>query len=217
MYSDFIDLIALLNKHKAKYLVIGGYAVGVHAQPRVNNDLDIFILPAPKNAAAVFKALQEFGAPLRTKTDPENSDRFAARRLLTAKDFEDEESWFMMGNPPRAVDILAKIPGVVFNTAWRNRSTAVIDEPTGLTAEFISRDDLVAAKLASGRPQDLADVDAIRQAQAAAQEVTAPRVTTKGTRPKPKAKRKKKRNLSPDTPPNRLSIDAASAQRPRRQ
>ena len=35
MYEEFKDLIALLNKHKAKYLVIGGYAVGIHAQPRV--------------------------------------------------------------------------------------------------------------------------------------------------------------------------------------
>jgi hypothetical protein len=54
MFDDFKDLIELLNKHKAKYLVIGGYAVGAHAQPRVTNDLDILILPTPKNAAAVF-------------------------------------------------------------------------------------------------------------------------------------------------------------------
>ena len=197
MYEEFKDLIALLNKHKAKYLVIGGYAVGVHAQPRVTKDLDLLILPAPKNAAAVFKALKEFGAPLRTKTDPEDADRFAAQRPLTAKDFENEDSWFMMGLPPRAVDVLAKIPGVVFNAAWKNRVTAVIDEPTGLTAEFISRDDLIAAKLASGRPQDLADVDAIRQAHAAAEEVTAPRGTTKATRPKAKAKSKKNTQPKP--------------------
>ena len=197
MYEEFKELIALLNKHKAKYLVIGGYAVGVHAQPRVTKDLDLLILPAPKNAAAVFKALQEFGAPLRTKTDPADTDRFAAHRPLTAKDFEDENSWFMMGVPPRAVDVLAKIPGIVFNAAWKNRVTAVIDQPTGLTAEFISREDLVAAKLASGRPQDLADVDAIRQAQAAAQEVTAPRTTSQGTPQKPKAKRKKKPQPKP--------------------
>ena len=64
------------------------------------------------------------------------------------------------------------------------------------TMAIPDRDDLIAAKLASGRPQDLADVDAIRQAQAAAQEVTAPR-DTKETRPKPKAKRKKKPHPKP--------------------
>ena len=140
MFKDFIDLIALLNKHKAKYLVIGGYAVGFHAQARATKDLDILILPAPKNAAAVFKALQEFGAPLRTKADPADTDRFAARRRLSAKDFEDEDSWFMMGTPPVAVDILAKIPGVVFNAAWKNRKTVTLDEQHGVTAQVLSRD-----------------------------------------------------------------------------
>ncbi len=186
MFKDFLDLIALLNKYNAKYLVIGGYAVGYHAQARATKDLDILILPAPKNAAAVFKALQEFGAPLRTKTDPRDTDRFAARRALSAKDFEDEDSWFMMGTPPVAVDILAKIPGVVFNVAWKNRVTVTLDEQ-GVTAQVISRDDLIAAKLASGRPQDLADVEAIR---AAAAEVAVMKPAKPST-PKQKAKRKK--------------------------
>jgi Nucleotidyl transferase AbiEii toxin, Type IV TA system len=187
MFKDFIDLIALLNKHKAKYLVIGGYAVGYHAQARATKDLDILILPAPKNAQAVFNALQEFGAPLRTKADPQGTDRFAACRALSPKDFEDEDSWFMMGTPPIAVDILAKIPGVAFNAAWKNRVTVKLDEQQGITAHVISRDDLIAAKLASGRPQDLVDVKAIRTAAA---EVSA----TKPAKPKsPKAKAKRKK------------------------
>jgi hypothetical protein len=195
MYDDFKDLIALLNKHKAKYLVIGGYAVGVHAQPRVTKDLDIFILPAPKNAAAVFRALQEFGAPLRTRIDPD-SDPVSPTRPLTAKDFEDKNSWFMMGVPPVAVDILSNISGVTFNAAWKNRVTHVIDEQRGINAQFISREDLIAAKLAAGRPQDLADVDALRKAQAAAaQEVTAPRDTP--SPPKPRKTRKKKLQNKP--------------------
>ena len=194
MFKDFIDLIALLNKHKAKYLVIGGYAVGFHAQARATKDLDILILPAPKNAAAVFAALQEFGAPLRTKADPQDTDRFASRRAITAKDFEDKDSWFMMGTPPVAVDILATIPGVSFNTAWKNRVTVVLDDTEGVTAQVISRDDLIAAKLASGRGQDIADVDAIRQAQAATQDVTVPASTKPNA---PKAKRGRKRNSQP--------------------
>jgi hypothetical protein len=40
----------------------------------------------------------------------------------------------------------------------------VLDAATGLKAFFISKDDLIAAKLASGRPQDLADVSAMRKA-----------------------------------------------------
>jgi len=65
---------------------------------------------------------------------------------------------------PVAVDILSEIPGVEFDAAWERRVEEVIDQGTGTTANFISRDDLIAAKLASGRLQDLADVDAIYKA-----------------------------------------------------
>jgi hypothetical protein len=165
MFPDFKDLIALLNKHKVKYLVVGGYAVGRHAQPRATKDLDILIQLAPKNAAAVYAALAEFGAPLRTRTGPTDDPQTPTRKL-TAKDFEDRETWYTMGVPPVAVDILPEISGVAFNTAWRNRATLVVDEAIGLTAHFISRDDLIAAKLAAGRPRDLADVDELRKAAA---------------------------------------------------
>ena len=165
MFADFKDLIALLNSHKAKYLVIGGYAVSRHAQPRYTKDLDILILPAPKNAAAVFRALQEFGAPLRTRATPD-ADPISPTRALTAKDFEDKGTWFTMGVPPVAIDILPEIAGIAFSAAWKNRVTLVIDDASGLAAHFISRDDLIAAKLAAGRPRDLADVEEIRKATA---------------------------------------------------
>jgi len=179
MFPDFKDLIALLNKHKAKYLVIGGYAVSRHAQPRATKDLDIFILPAPKNAAAVFRALAEFGAPLRTLS-AHDADPQTPTRTLTAKDFEDKATWYTIGVPPVAIDIMPHIPGVTFNAAWKNRSTEVVDQTTRLTAHFISRNDLIAAKLAAGRPQDLADVAALRSAKPAT-----------ARKPKRKAKPKK--------------------------
>jgi hypothetical protein len=69
-----------------------------------------------------------------------------------------------MGRAPLAVDILPEIDGLSFEQAWRNRTEIVIDEPSGLKAFFISSDDLIANKLASGRPQDIADVAALRDA-----------------------------------------------------
>ena len=70
-----------------------------------------------------------------------------------------------MGHDPVAVDILTDLPGVEFDGAWERRVENVIDIASGLKANFISRGDLMAAKLASGRPQDLADVDALRKAE----------------------------------------------------
>ena len=45
-------------------------------------------------------------------------------------------------------------------------SEGIVDAQTGLKAFFMCREDLISAKLASGRPQDLADVDALRKSKA---------------------------------------------------
>jgi hypothetical protein len=96
-----------------------------------------------------WKALARFGALLAG---------------LTAADFEDRGPFFQMGAPPVAVDILTEIPGVEFDAAWERRVQQLIDSTTGLRANFISSEDLISAKLASGRPRDVADVAAIRKA-----------------------------------------------------
>jgi hypothetical protein len=150
MYPDFKELLSTLNAHKIKYLIVGGYAVGFHAQPRATKDLDILIRPDLQNAEAVHNALAEFGAPLQG---------------VTPHDLLDRDGFFRMGHAPVMIEILPWIKGIEFDDAWKRRVESVIDPETGLTAFMMSREDLVTAKLAAGRPQDLADVDAIRKAQ----------------------------------------------------
>ena len=149
MYPDFKELLSALNAHGVKYLVVGAYAVSIHAQPRATKDIDLLVKPDVENARAAYAALAQFGAPLEG---------------LTAADFAGPGSFFRMGREPVAVDILSEIPGVDFDAAWERRVEDVIDHATGTTANFLSRDDLIAAKLASGRQQDLADVEAIHKA-----------------------------------------------------
>jgi hypothetical protein len=149
MYPDFKELLSALNGHGVRYLIVGAYAVSIHAQPRATKDLDILVKPDADNAKAAYAALAQFGAPLEG---------------MTPADFAQSGAFFRMGREPVAVDILSEIPGVDFDAAWERRVEEVIDQATGTTANFLSRDDLIAAKLASGRPQDLADVEAIRKA-----------------------------------------------------
>ncbi len=149
MLSDYSELLSILNAHCVKYLVIGAYAVAIHAQPRATKDLDILVKTDPENAQAVFAALAEFGAPLEG---------------LTSADFEEPGPFFHMGREPVGVDILTAIPGVEFDAAWPRRVEDVFDEETNLRANFISRVDLLAAKRAAGRRQDLADIEAIEKA-----------------------------------------------------
>jgi hypothetical protein len=71
-------------------------------------------------------------------------------------DFTEEGYYYQMGVPPKRVDILMGIRGVKFDIEWRNRKEIDFD---GLIVNFISRQDLIDSKLASGRPQDLLDAD----------------------------------------------------------
>ena len=139
--SDFSDLLKIFNARNVRYLVIGGYAVIQYAEPRYTKDLDVWISTDVENARAIYAALREFGAPLTN---------------LTVKDFSEEGYFFQMGVPPVRVDVLMGIPGLHFEEAWGRRVVVDFD---GLPVSFISKQDLISAKRASGRPQDLIDVD----------------------------------------------------------
>jgi hypothetical protein len=149
MYQDFKDLLSAFHAHRVKYLIIGGYAVALHAQPRATQDQDLFIKADPANAQAIYAALATFGAPVEN---------------IRAEDLADPSSFIRFEREPVAVDIHPDIPGVEFDAAWESRVEAIIDPQSRLKAFFISRDDLIASELASGRTRDLADVEEIREA-----------------------------------------------------
>ncbi len=151
MLDDFKKLLSVFNAHSVKYLVVGGYAVSFHAQPRATKDLDLFIKADPANAKAAYAALADFGAPLSN---------------IAIDDLADARKFIRFGREPVAVDILPSIDGVNFDEAWARRVEGVIDANSGLTAFFISKNDLIASKLAAGRLRDLADVEEIRESDA---------------------------------------------------
>lgn len=144
--SDFSDLLNLFKANNVKYMVIGGYAVVQYTEPRFTKDLDLWISTQPDNAEAVFAALKEFGAPLEG---------------MSPKDFSEEGYFYQMGVPPVRVDILMGIPGVQFDEAWERRVEVQFDD---VSVTIISREDLIQAKRAAGRPQDLLDADSLEQA-----------------------------------------------------
>jgi hypothetical protein len=147
MPEDLKELLRAFNDHAVKYLIVGGYAFGVHAEPRATKDLDIFIRSDEENSQAVFRALAQYGAPLEG---------------LAPSDFMDGTA-FQVGRPPARIDILQHIDGVTFDEAWKNRIEGAIDGQ--IRAAVISRDDLIRNKLATGREQDILDVKTLRTAR----------------------------------------------------
>jgi predicted nucleotidyltransferase len=155
MDSNLRELLSALNEHGVRYVIVGGYAVGVHAQPRVTKDLDVFIDATPANAEAVYSALTRFGAPL--------SD-------VQVTDFLIPASILRIGVPPICVEIMQQIDGVTFETAYAGSEEYLVDGD--VPARYISAEHLILNKRTAGRLQDLADVEAVLRAQQLKKEQT---------------------------------------------
>lgn len=135
----FTELLRSLNAHKVEFLIVGGYAVMRYTEPRYTKDLDIWIRNSSQNAARVYAALAEFGAPL-------------AADGLTIQDFASESMVYQIGRPPLRIDIISKISGVSFADAWVNRKR---EQMAGVSVYFIGLKDLIRNKEASGRHSDV--------------------------------------------------------------
>jgi len=160
--SDFKDLLRAFNEYQVKYLVVGGYAVMKYSEPRYTKDLDMWVSTEEENAAAVFKALKAFGAPLSG---------------ITPHDFTLEGHFYQIGVAPVRIDILMSLTGLTFEDAWARRVESDLD---GVKAFFISKGDLITSKKAVGRSQDLIDADLLAASDRIADEYQIPT-------PKPKS------------------------------
>jgi hypothetical protein len=139
--KDFRELLQLLNSKKVEYLVVGGYAVALYGYPRATGDMDIWIALSKDNAHRTVEALREFG--------------FDTPQLKEDLFLEKEKN-IRMGNPPLRIEILTSIDGVEFAECYRNKRIVTIDD---IDVSFISLEDLKKNKKASGRYQDLADLE----------------------------------------------------------
>ena len=144
--KDMRDILEIFNRRQVEYLVVGAHAVSTYAEPRATKDLDLLINNTAENAERVFGALQEFGAPLSG---------------MTPQEFQDEENFFVIGIKPNRSDILMQIPGLKFEEAWTRRKVLSVD---GIALAVPHVEDLLAAKLAAGRPQDLVDAAKLKTA-----------------------------------------------------
>jgi hypothetical protein len=141
--SDFADLLQAFNAAGVDYLVVGAYAVALHARPRATGDLDVLVRPTRENASRVRHALAGFGAPVDD---------------LSIDDLVSDDLIFQIGIAPIRVDVITAITGVSFEAAWAGRVSANL---AGIDVNVIGRDELIANKRAAARPKDLADVEAL--------------------------------------------------------
>jgi hypothetical protein len=134
----------LLNKNQVKYLVIGGYAVAIHGHPRYTKDIDIWLEMSEENSQKLIKALTEFG--------------FGSLGL-TPDDFQTPDQIVQLGYPPSRIDLITTPDGIDFQTCYDSKIEVILRD---IPVNFIDLDNLKKNKLASGRLQDLADLEKLQ-------------------------------------------------------
>jgi predicted nucleotidyltransferase len=142
---DFLDFIESLNKYKAAYVLVGGYAAIINGHNRTTGDLDIFVERTEENAIKVISAIEDFG--------------FGSIGF-TVKDVLDENGFMRMGVEPLRIDVLNSLPAVTFEEVYQ-QSEEYEDE--GVKMKVIHINHLIANKRAVGRPKDMADVRALEK------------------------------------------------------
>jgi hypothetical protein len=139
--KDFKEFIQSLNDNQVHYLVIGGYAVALHGHPRYTKDMDVWIEMKPENAKQITKALEQFG--------------FGSLGLK-ADDFLVPDQVIQLGYAPNRIDLITTLEEIDFENCYASRVEVKIDD---VTVNFIDLENLKRNKKATGRYQDLADLE----------------------------------------------------------
>jgi predicted nucleotidyltransferase len=139
--KHFLDFLKLLESHKVEFVVVGGYAVGVHGFPRYTGDLDVFVEISRENAGRLIDVFKEFG--------------FASLGLKP-EDFLEADMVVEIGREPIKIQVLTGIDGISFGQCRNDR---ILVNVSGTQIPFIGLNALLANKAASPRNKDRIDLD----------------------------------------------------------
>jgi len=136
--EDFKDFIRCLNSNSVRYLLLGGWAVGIYGNPRATKDIDFLVSADGENLEKLKMALAAFGGP------PVDMDAFREKGQV-----------IRMGRPPIQIDIINEAAGIDVDECYPRKKVIKIDD---VDVSVISKEDLIMNKTASGRFMDMADV-----------------------------------------------------------
>ena len=138
------EFIESLNSHRVEFVIVGAHALAFHGLPRYTKDIDFFVNTSAENREALIAAIKSFG--------------FSSTGL-SADDFSQPDQIIQLGLEPNRIDILTGISGVTWSEVWESSTPGFFD---GLKVQVIGTDAYIKNKLASGRPQDLADASRLQ-------------------------------------------------------
>ncbi len=152
------EILKKLAKAEVRYLVIGGFAVGLYGIPRPTNDIDFMLALDEENIKKFVKISNQLGLKPKVPADP-----LGLADPPTVKKWQKRNmkvfSFIHPNNPYIIVDIMTE-KYLDFEKAYKQRR---IIPSFGVTISVIGIDDLIALKKIAGRDQDLSDIAALRR------------------------------------------------------
>lgn len=149
--KDFLDFIELLNKHKVEYMIVGGYAVGLHGHPRYTGDLDVWIKKGESNIDNLLLVIKDFGGPLL---------EIDKNKLLANATKANPSPGISFGRDPIRIEVITAIDGVTFEDC---NPRALIKDIAGISLRYIHYEDLKKNKLTTNRLRDKADIEELEK------------------------------------------------------
>jgi hypothetical protein len=151
---DAVAILSALQRHSARFVLIGGVAASVHGSPLITEDFDITPDTAPDNLEAIAAALTDLDAKLRTPQEP-------VEFPIDAKMLAGGSAW-TLSTGAGAFDLVFEPAGTRGYTDLR-KSAVEYDLGVGHPVLVASLIDLIRMKEAAHRPKDIAALPALRQ------------------------------------------------------
>lgn len=153
------EIFRELNKRRIDYVVVGGVAVVMHGVVRLTADLDLMVHLEEKNLTKFVEVMNELGykpkVPVKAESfiDPDNRRTWIEEKNMRVFSFYHPKKGIML------IDIFINEP-VPYN---KIREDAVKMKMGNLLIPTVSIEDLIRLKEISGRPQDIADIEALKR------------------------------------------------------
>lgn len=144
LYLELKELVRALEARSIEYALCGGVALAIHGAPRATQDIDLLL--RPEEIDRMREAARACGFTLESFPMDFSSG-------LTIQRFTK-----LVEGVPLMLDVLF-VAGAL-ESVWAGRQTTAFE---GGVVRVVSREGLVALKLAAGRPQDIADIKRLEE------------------------------------------------------
>ncbi len=153
-------LLRALADRDVEFVIIGGFALSAHGVVRATKDIDIVPAPARNNLKRLARALDALNAEVMLADDFDPSE--------LGIDLDEDGlalggNW-VLGTDLGRLDVMQDVAGAKSYQALRDASVER-EVPGAGPFRFAGFDDLIAMKVAAGRPQDELDVTSLLRAR----------------------------------------------------